>query len=67
MDNVEDHDTSNQEADEDSAGATFGEGTTGTDKETSTDRTTNGNHVEMALLHGPIEFDDAGTVVTCRK
>ncbi|KAI6776480.1 hypothetical protein HG530_000425 [Fusarium avenaceum] len=64
VDDVEDHDTSDGETDKDGTWTTLGEGTTGTDEETSTDRASNSDHVEMALLHGAIEFDDAGTVVT---
>jgi len=37
VDDVEDHNTSDREAEEDGAGAALGEGTTGTDEETSTD------------------------------
>lgn len=36
----------------------------GTDEEASTDRTSNGNHVEVARLHGPVELDDAETIVS---
>lgn len=36
---------------------------TGTDEETSTNRATNGNHVEMARLHPAIQLNDAGAVV----
>lgn len=67
MDDVEDHDSSNQEADEDGTGTTLGEGTTGTDEETSTDGATDGNHVQVTLLHGTIELDIAGTIVTYQE
>lgn len=43
---------------------TLGESAAGTDEETSTDGTTDGNHVKMALLHGPVELDDSETIVT---
>lgn len=66
MDDVEDHDTSDGETDKDGTWTTLGESTARADEETSTDRTSNGDHMEMALLHGAIEFDDASTVVTCR-
>jgi len=36
---------------------TPGKSTTGTDEETSTDGTTDGNHVKMASLHGLVEYD----------
>ena len=61
---VKDHDTSDSEADEDRGRATLGHGTTRTDEETSTDGTTDGNHVKMALLHGAIELDTTSAIVT---
>ena len=42
---------------------TISEGLAGTDEETSTNRTSNGDHVEVALLHGTVELDDAETIV----
>lgn len=57
IDDVEDHDTGDQETDEDGSWATTGEGLSGTDEETSTNRTTNCNHVQMTSLHGLIEID----------
>jgi hypothetical protein len=43
---------------------TSAEGTSGTDEETSTNRTTNGNHVHVAGLHGLVEFDRATSART---
>lgn len=42
---------------------TLGQGTTRTDEETSTDGTTNGNHVQMTRLHSAIEFDNTLAIV----
>jgi hypothetical protein len=42
---------------------TLAESTTRTDEETSTDGTTDGNHVKMARLHGAVELNQAVTVV----
>lgn len=64
VDDEEDHETSDHEADEDRGRAATGEGVAGTDEETSTDGTTDGNHVQVTSLHGTIEFDVAGTPVT---
>jgi hypothetical protein len=36
---------------------TLGEGSTGTDEETSTNGATDGNHVQVARLHGPVKLD----------
>ena len=43
---------------------TLGEGTTRTDEETSTNRTTNGNHVQVTALHGTVHLHQATAVVT---
>jgi hypothetical protein len=61
VDNVEDHDTGDGEADEDGTRATTGESATRTDEETGTDGTTDGNHVQVAGLHGLVERDDTST------
>lgn len=41
---------------------TFAESTTRTDEETGTNGTTNGNHVQVARLHGAVKFDNTVTV-----
>ena len=43
---------------------TSGQSTTGTNEETSTDRTTDGNHVKMARLHGLVELDQTALMGT---
>ena len=42
---------------------TSGKSTTCTDEETSTNGTTNGNHVQVTRLHGTFKFDDTRTIV----
>lgn len=46
---------------------TLTQSTTGTDEKTSTNRTANGNHVEMARAHGAVELDNAATVFLLRE
>jgi hypothetical protein len=62
-DSVEHHDTNDQEVHEERTGSTLAQSTTGTDEETSTDGTTDGNHVKMASLHGAIQLDHTLAVV----
>ena len=49
---------------ETSTAYTSGQSTTGTNEETSTDRTTDGDHVKMARLHGLVELDQTALVGT---
>ena len=42
---------------------TTAQSTTRTDEETGTNGTTNGNHVQMARLHGAVELDDTMAIV----
>ena len=61
---VEHHDTDDEEIDEQGGRATVGKGLAGTDEETSTDRTTDGDHVQMASLHGSLELLDVDVGLT---
>lgn len=42
---------------------TLGKRSAGTDEETGTDGTTNGNHVQMARLHLTIKLDETVAIV----
>lgn len=42
---------------------TLAEGTTRTDEETSTNGTTDGDHVQMARLHGALELNDTEAIL----
>ena len=53
---VEDHDTDDAEIEDQSSWTTTAERTTGTDEETSTDGSTDGNHMQMALLQRVVEL-----------
>ena len=53
---VEDHDTSDSEAEEDRGRATLGEGTTRTDEETSTDGTTDGNKLNLSVVETTLKL-----------
>jgi len=52
---IEDHSTHDHEIDQDSTWTTFSEGRTRTNKETSTNRSSDGDHVKMARLHGLVQ------------
>ena len=65
VDNIEDHNTSDKEADEQRGWATPGEGATCTNEETRTNGTSNSNHMQVAALHRAIKLDIARTPITC--
>lgn len=50
------HHTDDGETDQERSGTTLGESTTRTDEETSTNTTTDGNHVQMPGLQGLVEL-----------
>lgn len=58
VDRVEHHDTNDAEVDKERSGTSSAEGLAGADEETGADRTADGNHVQMASLHAPVERVD---------
>ena len=58
IDRVEHHDSDDEEVNEERAGTTVRERLAGADEETSTDRTTNRDHVHVARRHGAVERVD---------
>lgn len=62
VDNIEHHDTNDHEVDQKGGRTAGGQGTARADEETSTNGASDGNHVQMAPLHGPVELDDAVAV-----
>ena len=59
---VENHDSDDEEVQSERGRAAIREGLSRADEETSTDGTTDSNHVQVARLHGPLQLDQAGAI-----
>jgi hypothetical protein len=64
IDDVENHDTHDGKANEQRRWTTFSQCASGADKEASSNGTTNGDHVEMARLHGAVQLINSCSPVT---
>lgn len=66
VDDVEHHDTDDHEIDKERSRAAVVQGLAGTDEETSTDGAADGNHVQVAGLHGALDLGAVAGVIPAR-